>query len=627
MRAAPRLNTAGIEAVADNQCVDTTYSYPFSSTFSAFQGTDFVAAPSTTGNLPTPYVGAGLCFSSAGGTQNYAGVDKVDCAGLPLPSVPIVWAGSFLTELQCLTPYDVVNVNGTFVYLQPCGTAATPTPSAAQMWQWADLPGNLLQYALQHAASGLCVSAQPLSAAGGNTNLTLGVCDDASASSTTDTFTMGSATVLKGHAHQPYPANVTYGVVVLEGLYVQAQVGTSADLWLSTCMSSAPPTAGPPPQLQSPPAQPAVMPSPPLLPPPPRPPPPRPLPPPQPPPAPPQPPPAPPAYAAGSTFTVSSTASLSGMSSASFGATESSAFTTTLASTLQVDSADVTITRVADTPSSARHLLQAAPSVDVDFTVATSSSPEALASRVSTVTTNPAAFVGALKSAGLAVTGVAVKPPQVVAQPPLVSRNFTSQVAQQSYLSNVISNASLLSSSAAVALVNSAAAALNDASSPLHENATAAAAIRSSLLTAMASSAANVSSAAALQSVASTVSALVSNASQINGEGASTALTILAAVSSASSTGSVAVNNATSHSVVNSLSSIVSAALAPNNTLQPTVLTTVMSIVDSLATTHLSNLAAGDPGVTVSSPAIQVRAAAVCYMTVLWLTATITPVF
>jgi hypothetical protein len=156
-------------------------------------------------------------------------------------------------------------------------------------------------------------------------------------------------------------------------------------------------------------------------------------------------------------------------------------------------------------------------------------------------------------------------------------------------------------------MVSAAAASLNSPNSALNANASAAAEVRAELLTAISGSAASASTPAALESVADAVQSLVSNASQINAAGAGAALDLLLAVSSAGTTRGVTVSNGTGYAVATSLSSIVSAALAPNSAINASVLAQVFDVVNSLAGSQLSSLAAGAPPLEISSPAIQMR--------------------
>ena len=165
-----------------------------------------------------------------------------------------------------------------------------------------------------------------------------------------------------------------------------------------------------------------------------------------------------------------------------------------------------------------------------------------------------------------------------------------------------------MTASAAVALVTSAAAMLNDPGSALNGNATAAAEVRTMLLSTVSAAASNASTPAALQSAASAVSALVSNPLQVSAAGAATALSVLSSVSAAGSSRGVAVSLEASLAVTAGLSSIASAALSPASTVTPGVLLQVSSIVDALASSQLCAITVpGAPPVEVSSPAIQMR--------------------
>jgi hypothetical protein len=344
-----------------------------------------------------------------------------------------------------------------------------------------------------------------------------------------------------------------------------------------------------------------------------------------PPPAPPKPPrPAPPApppplppgvVPPASLYVVSSSATLGGVTAASFSPAASASFTAGMAATLGVATSTVAVTGVADvTGHRRRHVLQAGAAVA--FTVSSAVSPTALLSSLQAIGSNPSALLAAFSSAGLVVAGVVVSQPTVAQVSALGSAS-----AQAAYLSSLLPPAGAggaASGDAAAAAGAAAAAALNHPDSPLNSNATAAAAARATLLSALApallagtgsgGNGTQQASAASLQSVASAVSALVANSSQINAPGAAAALSVFAAVAasgSASSSGSV-ITNATGHAVVSGLSSIVDAARAPDNDVMPAaVLPTVMAVVTNLTGSMLSGMPPGAPAATVSSPNIQ----------------------
>jgi hypothetical protein len=190
----------------------------------------------------------------------------------------------------------------------------------------------------------------------------------------------------------------------------------------------------------------------------------------------------------------------------------------------------------------------------------------------------------------------------------VVQRVFSSAAAQSTFVQQLTTTAANLTSSAAVALVTGAAAMLNDAGSALNGNATAAAAVRTTLIATVAAAAANTSSPTVLQSAATAVSLLVANTAQVSGEGAASALSVLQYVSAAGSSRNVSVSLETSAAVTAGLSSIAFAVLAPNSTVGTGVLAQVSNIVDALATSQLSALTVpGAPPVEVSSAAIQMR--------------------
>jgi hypothetical protein len=384
-------------------------------------------------------------------------------------------------------------------------------------------------------------------------------------------------------------------------------------------------------------------------------------------PSPPPPPPPLPAVLAGTTYVVSSSATLGGLDATSFGTAQQALFAGAMATSLSLDASAVRVTGVANVQSGAgrRHSLQTASAVTVAFDVATASDPTALMASVTSLSSDASALVSALASAGLPVTGVLVAAPTLATvqpssppapQPPSfppAPLNFTNSSAQASYINDTISQldsldatqaqavlsdlaASLtapgstlgaaqvvsmfgdiaaalsapdskLDAAQAAAVVGGIAAALNAPDSKLNANASAAAELRASLLGAVSGAAANVTSAAGLESVADAVSQLVSNASQINPAGAGAALGMFASVSGAGSRSGLTMSNATGYAVANGLSSIVSAALAPDSALDASVLAQVLDVVNSLAGSQLSSMSADSPPVEISSPAIQMR--------------------
>lgn len=214
---------------------------------------------------------------------------------------------------------------------------------------------------------------------------------------------------------------------------------------------------------------------------------------------------------------------------ATFGATQRSLFSATLAGTLAVSSEAVSVTGVADAASShRRRLLQSGgsvrgvlpSSVSVGFQVTSATADDALLASVSALNADASAFLAALQTAGLPVTSLAVAAPSLTVstpQPPPAAQNFTSGAAEEMHVQMFLANiSSAANASEAVGVASAAAAALNVPNSALNANASAAAEVRTQLLTAISGAAANASTASGLQSVADAVSQLVSNASQIN---------------------------------------------------------------------------------------------------------------
>jgi hypothetical protein len=219
----------------------------------------------------------------------------------------------------------------------------------------------------------------------------------------------------------------------------------------------------------------------------------------------------------------------------------------------------------------------------------------------------PAGTINVQVSARNALGGVSAAP--AVFSVGVAQQVFASAADQSTFLTTLTATASSLSASAAVALVTGAAAMLNDPSSPLNTNSTAAAEVRTQLLDALSGSASSASTPAALQSTASAVALLVSNPEQVSAAGADSALSILSSLSSAGSDGrGVAVTAAASAAVADGLSSIAAAAQAPSGAVATSVLSQVSNVVDQLAESQLASLTTpGEPPVTVYSSAIQMR--------------------
>jgi hypothetical protein len=421
---------------------------------------------------------------------------------------------------------------------------------------------------------------------------------------------------------------------------------------------SPPPTPPPPPLL--PPAPPP--PSPPLLARPPAPPVPSPLPPPT---------PMTPPYAAGTTFVVSSSATLGGLDAASFGAAQQALFAGAMAASLALDAAAVRVTGVADAQSAAgrRHSLQSSSgsgssAVTVAFDVATTSDPAALMASVTSLSSDASALVSALASAGLPVTGIVVAsptlttlqaPPSPALPPPAfppAPLNFTNSTAEVSYINSTISDLGSLDAAQAQAVLSDLTASLTAPGSMLDAaqvssvfgdiaaalsapdsklDAAQTAAVVGNIAAALNApdSKLNANASAAAELRASLLGAISSSAANVTSSAGletvadavsqlvSNASQINAAgagaaldmFASVSAAGSsgLAISNATGYAVASGLSSIVSAALSPDSALNTSVLTQVFDVVNSLAGSQLAGLAADAPPVEISSPAIQMR--------------------
>ena len=199
----------------------------------------------------------------------------------------------------------------------------------------------------------------------------------------------------------------------------------------------------------------------------------------------------------------------------------------------------------------------------------------------------------------------------------VVSRQvFAGAEAQASFIvalvSNLTGNGTYTPSSAitTVAVVSSIADMLNDLTSQLSSNATAAADTRANLLAVISSTSAVADTPEALASVADAVGSLVGNSSQISTAGATTALGVLQFISGGGPGGGGAITPAASAGVAAGLSSIVSAALDPASPVSLSVLKVVSGVVNALASSLLSALTTpGAAPVTVTSPLIQISVA------------------
>ena len=210
--------------------------------------------------------------------------------------------------------------------------------------------------------------------------------------------------------------------------------------------------------------------------------------------------------------------------------------------------------------------------------------------------------------------GVSTSPATVTVT--VARQEFVSADAQASFIGALISSSlgsgslTAADATATVALVGAIASMLNDPSSLLSSNASAAADTRASLLNLVGSAALLATTSEGLASAADAVSTLVSNASQISAAGAATALDALLSISSGGAGGSIPLSAAASAGVATGLSSIASAALVPGSAVSPSVLATVAGVVSSLASNLLSALTTpGAAPVTVSSPLIQLSVA------------------
>jgi hypothetical protein len=278
-------------------------------------------------------------------------------------------------------------------------------------------------------------------------------------------------------------------------------------------------------------------------------------------------------FPAGTVLRVTSTASMGGMAAADFGTAEQELFAATLATTLQVSGASVTVTGVADTPTSTgrRRLLEA--SVDVAFSVTSNSTT--LFANVTALSANATAFATALQAAGLPITGVAV------AVPTQSAAGFASTEASTTHYNDLALSISTMPAAQAAAATATGLAELTQVNNTTPE---------------------------ALAATANSVSQLL-NATQINPANAQSALSILLSVSSAGSERGVPVTLAAATSVAASLSSIVG-AVALGGALNASVFAQVFNVVNSLANSQLSGLSVGAPAVEINSPAIQARACA-----------------
>jgi hypothetical protein len=303
---------------------------------------------------------------------------------------------------------------------------------------------------------------------------------------------------------------------------------------------------------------------------------------------------------------VSASATLPGFTVNTFGDTQKAAFVTTLAQSLGVSTAAVSVTGV--TASGTRHLLQGTAVIAFEATSLSPGGATALISGLTAINADATAFTAALRSGGLAITGsVSVSAPALTTRPSVVPQTFVSAAAQTQVFTSLLTNLSSLTntgnSQQALQLASGIASSLNAATSQLNDS--AATAWRADVLTVVAAVDTAAASTGQLTEVASVVSQLVSNAGQLSAAGGYTALTILASVSSAGAP----VSAATGSAVAGGLTNLVGAVRSTTGALSAnaSVLTEVVSIVGSLAGSLLTGVQANAPPLEITSAAIQMR--------------------
>ena len=295
----------------------------------------------------------------------------------------------------------------------------------------------------------------------------------------------------------------------------------------------------------------------------------------------------PPLTSLSSAYTVSSTATLGGVSAGAFGAPAQAAFSTAMAAALQVEPGAVAVTGVTDVAR--RRLLQDSSGAAVAFTVSVESASGAtgVAAAITAIASDASAFVTALNAAlasgGMApCTGVVVSAPVVEAPPAL--------------------NLSDIDVSAVVTELTGSFDSLTDDE---------AAELQTQLLTTIAASTTGVTlTADAVSAAAALVLAVVSAAPGVllSADSQTAALNILLAVCAASidATGTVG------QSVVSTLDSVAMSAAGSDN---PAPLVTVQLVIGNLASALASSLletlyslSQGDPPpapVAISSPSVR----------------------
>ena len=139
----------------------TTFAYfPYGTAGSPYQGYNTLACSNASLNY---YAGGGFCCGSS-----YVGTSSNDCnRGQQTQAFPLISMNGALAptgRLYCLDTAGGALTAGTAVVLSACGSAATPSVQATQLWQWVTFStyscgswgNNLCYFALQHALSGLC---------------------------------------------------------------------------------------------------------------------------------------------------------------------------------------------------------------------------------------------------------------------------------------------------------------------------------------------------------------------------------------------------------------------------------------------------------------------------------------
>jgi hypothetical protein len=365
------------------------------------------------------------------------------------------------------------------------------------------------------------------------------------------------------------PTNLANGVTSATPLpLVLSACGNSSGVYaFYSPPPSPPPPSPPPPSPPPPPPPPSPLPPspPPPSPPPPSPPPPSPPPPTPPNPSPPPPsppPPAPPAISISAAYVVSSSATLAGLSAATFGAAAQAGFTSAMATSLKVDLVAVAVTGV--TGAARRRLLQSTgATVGFSVSVASASAATDIASGITAVAADSSSFVlalnTALAAAGLPVcTGVAVSAP-IVAAPAALNLTGVDVAAAVSVVTTMFDNLT----------VSAAAEKQDQLLSSL-----AVGTLNSTLSTDDASTAASL----VLAVVSATPGTVLSVESQ------TAALDVLTAASSApiNATGTVG------QTIASALDTVAASAMSSN----PAALLQVQNVLNNLATSQASNMLA-----------------------------------